>query len=159
GGVERVEVGVEDRALGDHEHMFASDASGGIPADDRGSIARCPSLQRSRSRAGPTTSSTAWRTRATSRGGTRRCRGRSWSATSPSAMGTEFVTVNRGKEYRSVLSTYERPSRLVFDVTGMMDITASFTTTAEGEGTHLRSEFDFRPRGAMKAFFPVMKPM
>ena len=72
--------------------------------------------------------------------------------------GAKFVTVNRGKPYDATISTYERPGRVVFEVTGKpLDITASFTITPHGEGSHVESLFDFRPKGSMKLMFPLMQ--
>jgi Polyketide cyclase / dehydrase and lipid transport len=79
---------------------------------------------------------------------------------SPIGQGSKFTTVNRGKPYPSVISTYDRPNLLVFEVTGsQMDITTTFTFKAAGEGTAVDSEFDFRPKGFTKAMFPVMKSL
>lgn len=72
--------------------------------------------------------------------------------------GAKFVTVNRGKPYDATITTYERPGRVVFEVTGKpLDITASFTITPRGEGAHVESRFDFRPKGSMKLMFPLMQ--
>jgi carbon monoxide dehydrogenase subunit G len=72
--------------------------------------------------------------------------------------GSRFVTVNRGKPYDATITTYERPGRLVFEVTGKpLDVTASFTITSRGEGAHVESRFDFRPKGGMKVMFPLMQ--
>jgi uncharacterized protein YndB with AHSA1/START domain len=73
--------------------------------------------------------------------------------------GSRFVTVNRGKPYDATITTYERPGRLVFEVTGKpLDITASFTVTPRGAGSRVESRFDFRPKGGMKLMFPLMQP-
>jgi len=73
--------------------------------------------------------------------------------------GSRFVTVNRGKSYDATITTYERPGRLVFEVTGKpLDITASFTISPQGEGAHVESRFNFRPKGGMKLMFPLMGP-
>ena len=78
----------------------------------------------------------------------------------PVGSGSRFLVVNRGQEYTGTISAYERPTRLVFEVTGKpMDITGSFTFGADGDGTALDAEFDFRPKGAMKLLFPLMTPM
>ena len=78
----------------------------------------------------------------------------------PVREGSVFTTVNRGKEYNATISTYDRPRRLAFDVTGKpMDITATFSFEPNGEGTVLKGEFDMRPKGVLKAIFPVMKPV
>lgn len=78
----------------------------------------------------------------------------------PVGRGSKFTTVNRGKPYPSVISTYDRPNQLVFEVTGkQMDITTTFTFTPTGSGTAVDSVFDFRPKGFTKVMFPVMKPL
>ncbi len=72
--------------------------------------------------------------------------------------GSRFVTVNRGKPYDATITTYERPGRVVFEVTGKpLDITASFTITPRGDGSHVESRFDFRPKGSMKLMFSLMQ--
>ncbi|HKV68572.1 MAG TPA: SRPBCC family protein [Gaiellales bacterium] len=73
--------------------------------------------------------------------------------------GAKFITVNRGKPYDATITTYDRPGRVVFEVTGKpLDITASFTITPRGEGAaHVESRFDFRPKGSMKLMFPLMQ--
>ena len=72
--------------------------------------------------------------------------------------GAKFVTVNRGKPYDAIITTYDRPGRVVFEVTGKpLDITASFTITPRGEDTHVESRFDFRPKGSMTLMFPLMQ--
>jgi hypothetical protein len=46
----------------------------------------------------------------------------------------------------------------VFEVTGKpLGITASFAVTPRGEGSHVESRFDFRPKGSMKLMFPLMQ--
>jgi len=77
----------------------------------------------------------------------------------PVRQGSAFKTVNRGKEYAATIRTYERPSRLVFDATGTpMDITISFDFTSEPAGTAVAAVYEMRPKGFMKAFFPLMAP-
>jgi Polyketide cyclase / dehydrase and lipid transport len=69
----------------------------------------------------------------------------------PIEQGTRFVTHNRGQPYDATITTYRRPEQVVFEVTGKrLDITASFTISAAGEGSHVVSRFDFRPKGMMK---------
>ena len=76
----------------------------------------------------------------------------------PVGQGSRFVTVNRGKPYDSTVTTHEPPELLVFEVTGKpLDITASFTIAPRGDGSHVVSEFHFRPKGAMKVTFPLMQ--
>ena len=76
----------------------------------------------------------------------------------PIGQGSRFVTMNRGKPYDSTITTHRSPELLVFEVAGKpLDITASFTITPRGDGAHVVSEFDFRPKGGMKAMFPLMQ--
>ena len=78
----------------------------------------------------------------------------------PIGQGSKFTTVNRGKPYPSVISAYDRPNLLVFEVTGpQMDITTTFRFRAVGDGTAVDSEFDFRPKKFTKVIFPMMKPL
>ncbi len=59
----------------------------------------------------------------------------------PIGLGTKFTTVNRGQEYEATISTYDKPAKLDFEVTGkMMDITARFSLEAVGD----------EPRGCMR---------
>jgi hypothetical protein len=76
----------------------------------------------------------------------------------PIRQGTRFLTHNRGQPYDSTITIYRRPDQVVFEVTGKrLDITASFVIGPAGEGSHMISRFEFRPRGMMKAMFPAMK--
>lgn len=78
----------------------------------------------------------------------------------PVQQGSQFQTVNRGQVYDATITEYQRPSRVTFEVTGkQMDITTTFTFAADGQGTLLRGEFDFRPKGFLKVAFPLMRPM
>jgi hypothetical protein len=74
------------------------------------------------------------------------------------AKGSRFKTVNRGYEYDAVITTYERPARLEFEVTGgQLDISVSFRFEAAGANrTRMHGEFDMRPKGVMKLLFPLM---
>ena len=76
----------------------------------------------------------------------------------PIGEGTEFETVNRGQPYRAVITTYDRPNRLVYEVSGkQLDITSVQTFEALGDGTVIHADWDFRPKGVFKLLFPVMK--
>ena len=78
----------------------------------------------------------------------------------PIGEGSQFETVNRGQPYRATITTYERPSRLAFEVTGKnMDITTSFEFAVTPEGTTNHAVFDFRPKGFLKGIFPLMRPL
>ena len=78
----------------------------------------------------------------------------------PIGDGSRFETVNRGQSYQATITTYERPNRLAFDVTGKgMDIRATFAFTATGGGTSNSATFDFTPKGFLKVVFPLMKPL
>src|SRR3954447_14994332 len=51
----------------------------------------------------------------------------------PVGPGSRFRTANRRQPYDATITTYERPGRLVFEVTGrVMDITASFSFAPAG---------------------------
>jgi hypothetical protein len=78
----------------------------------------------------------------------------------PIGQGSQFETTNRGQKYQATITTYERPTRLVFDVTGKtMDIRAAFDFAAAAGGTKNHAEFDFTPKGFVKILFPLMKPL
>lgn len=77
----------------------------------------------------------------------------------PIGMGSRFLTVNRGQEYNAEITVYERPQRLVYDVTGKgMDITAEFQFSSDGAGTRMEERLDFRPKGAMRIMFALLAP-
>jgi uncharacterized protein YndB with AHSA1/START domain len=73
--------------------------------------------------------------------------------------GSRFAIVNGGTPYDVTITTYDRPSRLVLEATGKPDLTIAYTFTPTGEGTQLESEFDFRPKGALRLLFPLLAPV
>ena len=77
----------------------------------------------------------------------------------PIGLGSRFAIVNGGTPYDVEITTYERPSRLVFEARGKPDLTIAYTVTPTGEGTNLESDLDFRPRGVLKLLFPLLGPV
>jgi hypothetical protein len=77
----------------------------------------------------------------------------------PIGLGSRFGIVNGGTAYDVTITSYDRPSRLVFEASGKPDLTIACTFTPTGEGTELESDFDFRPRGALKVSFPLLAPV
>ena len=77
----------------------------------------------------------------------------------PIGLGSRFAIVNGGTAYDVTITSYDRPSRLVFEASGKPDLTIACTLTPTGEGTELESDFDFRPRGALKVLFPLLAPV
>ena len=77
----------------------------------------------------------------------------------PIGLGSQFAIVNGGTPYEVTITTYDRPSRLVFEASGNPDLTIACSLTPTGEGTELESDFDFRPRGALKVFLPLLAPV
>ena len=77
----------------------------------------------------------------------------------PIALGSRFTIVNGGTTYDATITTYDRPSRLVFEASGNPDLTIAYTFTPTGDGTELESDFDFRPRGALKVLFSLLAPV
>ena len=77
----------------------------------------------------------------------------------PIEVGSRFAIVNGGTAYDVTITTYDRPSRLVFEASGKPDLTIECTLTPTGEGTELKSDFDFRPRGALRVLFPLLAPV
>jgi hypothetical protein len=73
--------------------------------------------------------------------------------------GSRFAVVNRGQEYDAEITTYERPSTLVFEVTGQMEITIVYAFRPEEGGTGYRAEYDFRPTGIVRLLAPLLKPV
>jgi len=78
----------------------------------------------------------------------------------PVRQGSEFTTVNRGRTFRAVLTEYDRPRHLGFDVTGdVMTIHGSLDFAEQGESTRMTGRFDFTGHGPMKVMLPVMAPL
>jgi len=77
----------------------------------------------------------------------------------PIGAGSRFAIVNGGSRYDVEITTYERPSRLVFEARGKPDLTIAYTVTPTDEGTNLESDLDFRPRGVLKLLFPLLGPV
>ncbi|HEY0414916.1 MAG TPA: SRPBCC family protein [Gaiellaceae bacterium] len=77
----------------------------------------------------------------------------------PIELGSRFAIVNSGTPYDVTITTYDRPSRLVFEASGNPDLTIAYTFTATGDGTNVDSAFDFRPKGVWKVVFPLLAPV
>ena len=77
----------------------------------------------------------------------------------PIGLGSRFAMVNGGTAYDVTITTYERPSRLVLEASGKPDLTIACTLTPTDGGTELASDFDFRPKGALKVLFPLLAPV
>jgi carbon monoxide dehydrogenase subunit G len=77
----------------------------------------------------------------------------------PIELGSHFEIVNGGSRYEVTITTYERPSRLVLEASGNPDLTIAYTFVPAGEGTRLDSDYDFRPRGALKVLLPLLSPV
>jgi hypothetical protein len=57
------------------------------------------------------------------------------------------------------ITTYDRPARLGLEGSGKPDVTIAYTLRSTGEGTDLETNFDFRPRGALKVLFALLAPV
>ncbi len=77
----------------------------------------------------------------------------------PIGLGSRFGLVNGGASYDVTITTYERPSRLVLEASGKPDLTITYALSPTSDGTELKSELDFRPRGALKLLFPLLAPV
>jgi hypothetical protein len=77
----------------------------------------------------------------------------------PIGQGTQFAIVNGGSPYDVTITTYDRPSRLVLDAHGKPDLEIEYTLTPVDGGTHVDSEFDFRPTGGQKVLFALVGPL
>jgi uncharacterized protein YndB with AHSA1/START domain len=67
----------------------------------------------------------------------------------PIGPGSRFTTVNRGQTYTAVITEYERPHRLTFEVTGRaMTIIGSMWFTGTPDATQLKAEFNMQPKGS-----------
>jgi uncharacterized protein YndB with AHSA1/START domain len=78
----------------------------------------------------------------------------------PVGLGSRFLVTNRRQEYVGTITRHQRPHHVTFQVTGkQLDITGTFTFTADHDGTALDAESDFRPKRAMKLLFPLIAPL
>jgi len=77
----------------------------------------------------------------------------------PIGLGSRFAIVNGGTPFDVTITDYERPSRLVLEASGKPDLTIAYAFTRTAEGTELKSDFDFRPSGALKVLFPLLAPV
>jgi uncharacterized protein YndB with AHSA1/START domain len=77
----------------------------------------------------------------------------------PIGQGTRFKMVNGGSPYDVTIAEYDRPSRLVIEASGKPDLTLVYTLKPTSEGTELESDFDFRPKGALKVMLPLFSPI
>jgi uncharacterized protein YndB with AHSA1/START domain len=77
----------------------------------------------------------------------------------PIELGSRFSIVNGGSPYEVTITTFERPSRLVFEARGRPDLTIAYTLSPTADGTDLESDLDFRPTGATKLLFALLGPV
>lgn len=78
----------------------------------------------------------------------------------PIGQGSQFIAVNRIQQQEITITTFDRPQRLDFDVSGKrMDVPTSFTFEESDGGTMLGMAFDARPKGLLKVLFPLLSPM
>ena len=77
----------------------------------------------------------------------------------PIGLGSRFAMVNGGSQYDVTITSYDRPSELVFEASGKPDLTIAYTFTPTSDGTQLDSDFDFRPSGVLKLLFPLLAPV
>jgi len=77
----------------------------------------------------------------------------------PIGLGSRFAIVNGGTAYDVTITSFDRPSRLVFEASGKPDLTIACTFAPTADGTELESDFDFRPGGALKVLFPLFAPL
>ncbi len=77
----------------------------------------------------------------------------------PIELGSRFSIVNGGTTYDVTTTTYDRPSRLVFEASGNPALTIAYTFTPTDVGTDLESDLDFRPRGVLKVPFLLLAPV
>jgi uncharacterized protein YndB with AHSA1/START domain len=80
-------------------------------------------------------------------------------STEPIGPGSRFGIVNGGTAYDVTIADYDRPSRLVVEASGNPDLTITYALTPMDDGTQLVSDFDFRPRGALKLLLPLLSPV
>jgi uncharacterized protein YndB with AHSA1/START domain len=58
----------------------------------------------------------------------------------PIGLGSRFAIVNGGTAYDVTITTYDRPSRLVFEASGKPDLTIACTFTPTADGTELEGQ-------------------
>lgn len=58
-----------------------------------------------------------------------------------------------------MVTTHDRPSRLVLEAHGKPELTIAYTLTPTDGGTDLDSNFEFRPMGAQKLLFTLARPI
>ena len=77
----------------------------------------------------------------------------------PVGLGSRFAIVNGGTSYDVTTTTFDQPSRLVFEAKGKPNLTITYALARTADGTELESELDFRPTGALKALFFLLAPV
>jgi carbon monoxide dehydrogenase subunit G len=77
----------------------------------------------------------------------------------PIGLGSQFGIVNGGASFDVTITAYDRPSRLVVEASGKPDLTITYALRPISEGTELKSELDFRPRGSLKLLFSLLGPV
>jgi len=77
----------------------------------------------------------------------------------PIAAGSRFMIVNRGEAFDATISTYDRPKVLEFRAIGSIELVIRYAFAARDGGTHMIAAYDFRPGGALKVLFVLMKPV
>lgn len=77
----------------------------------------------------------------------------------PVGLGSRFAIVNGGTSYDVTTTTFDQPSRLVFEAKGKPDLTITYALAPTAGGTELGCELDFRPTGALKVLFFLLAPV
>jgi uncharacterized protein YndB with AHSA1/START domain len=77
----------------------------------------------------------------------------------PIGVGSRFAIVNGDTAFDVTITTYDRPSSLAFEASGNPDLTIAYALTPTDDGTELKSDFDFRPKGALKVLFSLLAPV
>jgi uncharacterized protein YndB with AHSA1/START domain len=77
----------------------------------------------------------------------------------PIGIGSRFAIVNGGTAYDVTITTYDRPSRLVFEGVGNPNVTIAYAFRPSDDGTELASDPEFRPEGVSKVLFAVLAPV
>jgi len=78
----------------------------------------------------------------------------------PIGQGSRFITVNEFQRQEVTITTFDRPERLAFSVSGKrMDIPTTFTFAETDGGTMLRGVFNIRPKGLMSVLVPLLSPL
>lgn len=78
----------------------------------------------------------------------------------PIRKGSQFVVRDKRGEHEVEITVFDRPERLEFALMSkQMDVAISYSFTESDGTTTAVGQFDARPKGIMKALFPLLLPI